>query len=141
MNHVQITRIKTGDQGTFGALVADTGFHCFTGELPWLDNKTGISCIPSGIYTARYSFSRHFQRMLYRLDEVPERVGVLIHSGNFCGDRTKSYKSHSRGCILLGRAFGALNGQQAVLGSMPTLLGFVEEMERKPFTLEIKNGD
>jgi hypothetical protein len=64
---------------------------CFTIELPWLDNKPRISCIPEGRYeiNRRYSprFKHHFQLM-----NVDKRSLILIHAAN---DAQKELK----GCI------------------------------------------
>src|SRR5512137_107271 len=89
---VQIRRTRMSDQGTEGVLLAP-GFSCYTLELPWRDNMSNISCIPSGEYKC---VIRHSPKMgnKYWVKKVPKREYILIHSGNFAGDTSKGYKSH-----------------------------------------------
>jgi len=132
-------RTTTDDQGTEGIL-STVGFSCFVLELPWRDNRRGMSCIPLGEYECQVIYSPHFRKKFYWLKSVPDRSGVLLHSGNFAGDRDLGFKTHSEGCLLLGKYFGKLNGQKAVLVSQPTIRNFMEYMNHKPYTLEIKGG-
>ena len=62
-------------------------------ELPWKDNKPGISCIPTGEYLAKVHAAPKFEWCLW-LQNVPGRSEILIHSGN--------YTSQILGCILPG---------------------------------------
>ena len=100
MNNVILIRDETGPQGTFGRLkVVETGFTCYTVELPWLDNARGKSCIPEGIYDATYmarSASGKFKEV-YHLHEVEGRSGILLHAGNYAGDEDKGFEAHSDG--------------------------------------------
>jgi hypothetical protein len=74
--------------------------HCFTLELPWLDNKKGVSCIPPGIYQlTKYQSPKHGPVLL--LHDVPNRTYIEIHAGNF---------THQiEGCILVGDSITYLN--------------------------------
>ena len=141
MIRVYIQRETITDQGTPGILSAPAlGFSCFSLELPWKDNQVGVSCIPAGEYTCERYFSRTFRQHLYRVCEVPGRSGIALHSGNVAGDKSQGYKTHSLGCILLGRRRGELWDQEAVLASRLAIGEFFRELDRKPFNLQIK-GD
>lgn len=138
-----IKRIRSGDDGTFGMLSAGS-FSCFTGELPWRDNKRGISCVPPGVYHCQIRQSPKFGKV-YHLTDTPGRSLVLMHSGNFCGDVDKGFTSHVQGCILLGRFFGRLVNkagvmQSAVCSSLPAVDAFKKAMGMQPFTLTIINA-
>ena len=135
MNNVILIRDETGPQGTFGRLkVMETGFTCYTAELPWLDNARGKSCIPEGTYGATYmarSASGKFKEV-YHLHEVEGRSGILLHAGNYAGDKDKGFEAHSDGCILIGQLRGVLDGQQAVLASRAALRALVKQLGREP---------
>lgn len=128
-------RLARSDQGTEGMLFSG-GFYCKTLELPWRDNQRGISCIPAGEYPCVLRQSPKFGTV-YWAREVPERSYILIHSGNWAGDKSLGYKTHVQGCILLGEKHGLLAGQRAVLNSRVTLRRFMFHMENKPFMLKI----
>ena len=70
-------------------------------ELPWLDNKRRVSCIPVGIYKARKHKSPKFGQSLW-LQDVPNRSEILIHQGN--------YHSQILGCLLIGEDLSDING-------------------------------
>lgn len=140
---VFLDRYETGDQGTRGLLAAyDNGaeFTCHTLELPWRDNAPSISCIPPGEYDCVFNWSNGLKRLCYLLQDVPDRAGVRIHSGNFGGDKAKGFKTHIQGCILLGKDTGRMAGQVAVLQSVIAVREFEEFMRKEPFTLVI-GGD
>lgn len=71
-------------------------------------------------------------------EQIENRGGFRIHSGNFAGDKTKGFKSDSLGCPLLGYQFGIMNKQRAILVSRPAVADFVTHMQMQPFTLEIQ---
>jgi hypothetical protein len=85
---------------------------CFSLELPNLDNKQEVSCIPEGKYNFQKFFSQHLG-WVYRLQNVPDRSLIDIHSGNDVNDL--------RGCICVGTEQGTLNGLPAVLNSKVAL--------------------
>lgn len=85
---------------------------CFSLELPNLDNKPEVSCIPEG----SYQFQKFFSSTLgwvYRLQNVPNRSLIDLHSGNDVNDL--------RGCICVGTEQGTLDGLPAVLNSRVAL--------------------
>ncbi len=68
---------------TLGELTIDGKPLCNTIELPFLLNKKGVSAIPKGKYAMVWTFSPAFKRNTWRLVDVPNRDGILIHSANF----------------------------------------------------------
>lgn len=83
----------------------------FTLELPWNQNAPTRSCIPPGRYRCVLAFSNRYQRIMPRLLNVPERDGILIHSGNVAADTS--------GCVLVGlrqNDDGTLRDSRAALG-------------------------
>jgi hypothetical protein len=132
--NISIIRTRTSDQGTFGMLTCES-FTCFTGELPWRDNWTGISCIPPGEYQFERWKSVKYPRALHICD-VPGRVGILIHQGNFCGDARIGFRSNVLGCVLVGDRLGVISGQEAVLNSTATLRRLVDYVQA-PGTVHI----
>ncbi len=135
MNFVNLYRLKTSDQGTLG-LWQTEGFHCRSIELPWRNNEQNYSCIPEGIYFCYLRRSKKFG-ICYHIIGIDNRTWILTHSGNLAGDRKKGYRSHSYGCILLGKYFGILGKQTAVLVSKTTLNKFIRFMGGKNFRLKI----
>lgn len=136
---VIIDRGPSTDQGTFGILYGPNGFTCKVCELPDRGNKTNISRIPAGRYKVIPYNSKRFGKV-YLLKDVEGRTYILTHSGNLAGDVLKGFRTHSHGCILLGKYFGVLNGQRAVMCSRPVLRSFMNLMKGLPFTLEIKEA-
>ena len=158
---VTLKRLETSDEGTFGKLTTE-GFECYTAELPSRGNIDNLSRIPAGKYEVRWSQSPSRKNpdgspeWTFRLQEVPGREGILIHSGNFCGDKTKGYAADVEGCILLGRAIvegmeipeakrkahPAINKkkQKGVTSSRDTLASFVNHMTKDPFKLDVQDA-
>ena len=135
---VEIFRLRRSNQGTEGLLVSED-FNCRTLELPWRENRRQISCIPAGIYDVEMRLSNKYGR-IYWVRKVPDRTYILIHSGNYAGDKSKGFKSHVMGCILLGKKSGYLGGQVAVLNSRIMVRSFMEELEYESFKLRIQEA-
>lgn len=114
-------------------------FLCCTLELQWKDNERKKSCIPTGTYPCTMYSSKKFGRT-YLVQDVPDRDGILIHVGNFAGDRALGQKCDTEGCILVGSEFGNLEGQFAVLESKKTLRDIRSFTHDEDFTLTIKDG-
>jgi len=114
---------------TTGRFYLPQGQTFFTLERPWLDNKTGVSCIPKpGTYHAILRRSPHLG-ITYWLHDVPDRSFILIHSGNIV--------AHVQGCIMLGLMRGWMKGERAVFQSVTAVRNFMALMGREPFTLEV----
>ena len=77
--------------GTNGKLMHDQQLVCYTIELPWLQNRNNVSCIPEGRYQVVKRFTQDRGWHLY-LPDVPQRSWILFHSAN---DALKELK----GCI------------------------------------------
>lgn len=136
MKQAFIIRERRSDQGTEGRWIGP-GFSCFTLELPWRDNKNGLSCIPGNRkYVARVVRTpKH--GLVYMLFDTAPRVAILEHSGNWAGDITKGYKTHVQGCILLGKYRGLFQNQRAVLLSRPTVKSMMAAMNNEDVELII----
>ena len=127
--------------GTEGILITgDGGYNCKTFELPWRNNRSNISCIPSGIYDVEVRWSQKYKKV-YWVRRVPDRTYILIHSGNFAGNKDMGYKTHVAGCILLGKRFGDLGGQRAILNSRVAVRAFTSHMDWRPFRLQVIGGE
>lgn len=120
------------DKCTLGTLTirqSETAlFKCLTLELPYLDNKSNISCIPEGTYPVEFllvSPSGKYKNT-YHICNVPNRLGVLIHAGNTVVD--------THGCLLLG-----LSGyKNSIYESKKACSLLNKATDCKPFLLEIK---
>lgn len=139
MLHGTLTRIESSPQGTFGRIDLP-GFAAFTGELPWLDNHSNVSCVPEGVYECRLTHSPRFGRQLYLVEPVPRRAGIRVHSANFMGDASQGYLSQLNGCISLGERLGWMGGQKALLLSAPAVRKLHSILRGQSFMLEIKNA-
>lgn len=133
--NVDLYRLMRSNQGTVGILCYND-FMCYTLELPWRYNRQNISCIPLGSYDVKIRLSPKYGQ-IYWVTNVSNRSFILIHSGNWAGDRKKGYKTHVNGCILLGKRRGLLQGQLAVLNSRITVKRFMVKLMLEPFTLKI----
>lgn len=138
MRDVHSFRIQTSSQGTLGLWVTD-GFQARTIELPWKNNQSNISCIPAAEYLAVYRYSPKFKHH-YWIQKVPDRGWILTHNGIWAGDTDLGFKTHSHGCVIMGKYHGRYQGQLCVLVSRATLRAFVDFMNREPFRLKIHNS-
>lgn len=139
MDRIILERFETSDQGTFGRIqIGNETFY--TGELPWRDNASNISCIPSGLYECRFTMSARFKRRMYLVSGVNNRSGIRIHSANLMGAKDLGYRCQLNGCISLGERLGVIEGQKAILVSSPAVRRFESLMNGQNFILEIING-
>jgi hypothetical protein len=139
MSDATLERLETGDQGTFGRLVAGP-LVFFAGELPWRGNAPSISCVPAGTYRCVFTHSPRFGRRLYLVDRVPARAGVRVHPANLMGDAGLGFRSQLNGCIALGERLGWMAGQKAVLLSAPAVRRLESFFGGRPFQLEIRDA-
>ena len=93
---LNLKRIASRDDGTFGVLLADGAPFAVTLERPWRDNRKGESCIPPGNYTCVRVKSPKFGPT-WMVRDVPGRSEILFHAGNTFAD--------SHGCILVAEKF------------------------------------
>lgn len=122
---IQLTRVATGPDGTFGVLLLNKSPFALTLERPWLNNRKGVSCIPAGEYSCLrcknspdygYRDSPKFGDT-FQVINVPDREFILFHKGNLMDD--------TRGCILVGEQFEPLHADPGVIASAK---GFEEFM-------------
>lgn len=90
----------------------------YTLEEPWQNNKRKVSCVPAGKYLCVPHNSAKY-RNVWRLENVPDRDGILIHAGNTTLD--------IEGCILVGMSHGVMNNENAVLKSQQAM-GFLRAL-------------
>lgn len=117
---VELVRLETGKQGTFGALLICKKVFCFTLEPPDRLNKKRVSSIPPSQYICWRHQSPRFGET-FQILEVPDRSEILFHSGNVV--------TNTEGCILLGSTIGKLKGDRAVLNSGDTFKAFMKAVE------------
>jgi hypothetical protein len=67
--------------GTNGQLTYEGKHICNTIELPWLDNRRRLSCIPEGEYFLKKRYSRKYKWHIQIL-QVPDRSLILLHPAN-----------------------------------------------------------
>ena len=96
-------------------------FEFQTLELPFLQNKKGVSCIPSGKYQIEKRQSDKFGSH-FHVKDVEGRSMILIHLGN--------YHSNTSGCILVGSEHKYLDNDNCldVVDSRMTMKKLVEIM-------------
>lgn len=90
---ITIIRTSYNANSVTGELFANGNFICHTLELPWQNNQSYISSIPSGKYKAILRYDKN-DKWRIQLENVPKRSGVQIHIGN--------YPSQIEGCVLVG---------------------------------------
>ncbi len=141
---VVIHRFDHGLQGSFGQLWTP-GLGLFSGELPWLENRSNVSCLPPApgaepvLYRCAWTYSPRFRRMMYLLLGTEPRSGIRKHVANLMGAIGAGYKAQLNGCIALGERLGYLAGQKALLVSAPAMRRFESHMGHRPFLLEIRS--
>lgn len=124
---IEIRRYQKGPNGTLGTFWMDDAFLCYTLEDPDNNNEKGVSCIPEGTYLVQPHNGTKYKDV-WILRDVPNRDAILIHQGNTIKD--------TRGCILVGRKVGTLQGLPAVLESRLALDDLREKLP-KSFQLTI----
>lgn len=134
-----LNRTEFTEEGTFGTLKVGK-YQFLTGELPWNENKTQISCIPDGEYRCVFTYSNKFKRKCYEVLNVPGRTGIRIHSANVMGDPTRGLKTEVDGCIALGKIRGEINGQRAILRSRDAVLSLEMFLQAQDFILNIQSA-
>lgn len=131
MKLLTLSRLTQNSFATYGQITDEENKPlCVTLELPWVDNEHGKSCIPPGAYVAHRFPSPRRGYDVFELDGVPDRGDIELHIGNLPHD--------SEGCILLGTAFGQINGQPGIVGSGDGFRAFMQAMRTiDTFTLTI----
>lgn len=102
---------------------------CHTMELPWLDNKTFVSCIPAGDYVIEMVVSPTHGNV-YAVKDVVGRTHILFHIAN--------KPSQLEGCIAPCVDFGVLDGEWAGLNSEAAFTRLMNTLGGKKHTLKIR---
>ena len=126
---ITLTLIRVTDN--LGLLFGPSGKICFILEPSWRENRSNVSCIPTGSYVVDYmkrSLSGKYKDC-YHIQDVKNRFGILMHKGNTV--------NHTLGCLLPGVKTGNLNGKFAVLGSSQAMRKIHKVTGRKRFKLKI----
>ena len=123
---------KEGTNGTlfcsgkpFG--YAQGRFLCHTIELPWMDNKRSISCIPEGQYEVIPRISKKFNNHLL-VKDVKKRGLILIHAAN---DAMKELE----GCIAPVSYVGGLGKGTQSKPALQKLLSLVYQAQDRKETI------
>ena len=121
-------------QGTHGVLLVNGEEICHTIELPWLQNKRQVSCIPEGSYKLRKRYNAKFKWHLV-LETVKGRDGILIHPAN-------DAKKELLGCIAPVQYHTGIGKGVYSRRSLDLLLmkldGVLTTKEWVPFVIELK---
>ena len=149
MTRATLTRLETGDEGTFGEILAGD-FRCRCIELPWRNNLRGLSCLPKGVYTFFWRTDSPRHGACYEAlpdDEAPGRTNVQIHAANLAGDVRKGWVSQLEGCLAPGLALAVFpagthpagaRDQRGVVSSRQALHLLEDSLGRKRFELDIR---
>jgi hypothetical protein len=130
MERLELIRVGLPDR-TLGSLYWNGDVIAKVLELPWKENKRGISCIPPGVYRVIRQPPKEGRPYPYfRLPEVPGRSGILIHRG--------TNPSHSRGCLLVASRFKNINTEFPELEESGKKLQWMIETLSAEWELEIK---
>lgn len=122
MHTLTINRCIKTDKNTLGFVTLTNSrgkiiFNCVSLELPFLENKKQVSCIPTGTYRAVKTKSQKFGDVVL-LKQVRNRESILIHLGNYSKD--------TLGCILLGKniEYSVGMAEHYITQSRLTITGF-----------------
>lgn len=125
-----IERVYLPDE-TLGSWYMDDQLLCKTLELPWRQNKRGVSCIPESIYLVIKQPPKETRPYPYfRLPNVPGRSGILIHRG--------LNPTHSKGCILVGSRFINVHTRHPTLEESGKKLQWLIDNLPDKFEIQIK---
>ena len=97
---ITVKRIYFRDTYTIGAIQVNGKYQMDTLEpraINWQKEKkvAGLTAIPEGRYRVQIAYSKTFKRKMPYLVNVPNFVGIMIHTGNTA--------KNTRGCILVGK--------------------------------------
>jgi hypothetical protein len=95
---ITIFRQSATEKCTSGYIAVDGNIVAYTVELPFVNNISCISSIPSGTYTAMLRYDKS-DKWRIELKDVPERSGIQIHVGN--------WPREIQGCVLVGAKLAA----------------------------------
>lgn len=129
---MKLKRIAETDTGTYGVLISGGTPFAVTLERPWLNNRKGESCIPTGRYVCKRVQSPKFGNT-FEITGVNGRSHILFHKGNLDDD--------THGCVLVGESFNPVSGSHGITASKE---GFAEFMAKtanvSEFTLDVTSS-
>lgn len=106
MDRLILQRQPFGPKATTGrfymqraGVTRPTDIYCL--ELPWKKNEARVSCVPAGIYPMTWTNSPRLKKKTWRLQQVKDRDGILIHPANYVHDLL--------GCLAPGLSFDDIN--------------------------------
>lgn len=92
---IKLIRKYCGEDGTLGKFFNERGIllsyalerpKTYNGKENIPDNsKTSINescCVPEGVYAVKRTYSRHFEKLMFILQNVNGRDGIRIHAAN-----------------------------------------------------------
>lgn len=130
METLTLLRVYLTDR-TLGSLFRNGETIAKVLELPWKENKRGISCIPEGVYRVIKQPAKPTRNYPYfRLPDVPGRSGILIHRG--------TEPKNSKGCLLVGSRFRNINTSTPGLEESTNKLTWLVTNLPEEFLLEIR---
>jgi hypothetical protein len=101
-------------------------------ELPWKDNASKVSCIPTGTYPVVPLDGGHLGWRLW-VQNVPNRSEICVHRGN--------YPTEILGCIEAGLVIQDINGDRKPdCSRSKEALAEMKVYFNQPTTLTVVNG-
>lgn len=150
---INAVRKTTAVDGTLGVWTNPVTGHWWDSiELEWLNNQSGVSCIPDGDYLVKMMpHPKHadlgnlvgMPGLCYEIMDVLGRVAILVHIANWAGQESAGEKADLLGCVGLGKGLtkaippGYKAPQEEVTGSRIAIQEFYKEMGGKPFRLHL----
>lgn len=95
---ITVERDTFTDNSTEGEMLIDGAFECFTLEPRRRQDLGKPFCTPAGVYLYVVQRSRHFQRDVICIENVPGFDAIEVHPGNFPKD--------THGCTCVGSTRG-----------------------------------
>jgi len=117
-----LLRYNYSKVAVLGHIFHEKRYICDTLELPWIENKPFISCIPEGKYALVYRKGDAFKvKEGYLLEDVKDRQGILIHVANSV--------NQLEGCIGVGvkSSFMLYNSRDTFL-KLVSIIGKSDEL-------------
>lgn len=96
MIHLHVARIDYTESATVSVFAVNGeqwGYGLEDRRRPPGIKVTGKTCVPSGSYRVRVSFSPRFRRWMPEVLEVPGFSGIRLHGGNTAAD--------TEGCLII----------------------------------------
>jgi len=135
---IKIVRTSVNSNSITGELYVDDKYICQTLELPYKDNKSSVSSIPTGNYGGSLRYD-HKDTWRIELTNTGDRKFIQIHTGNSPAD--------IQGCILVGekvdiKANKIMNSAVAYARLKQAFYGTAtpNSTPNKEITIEIQEG-